>query len=61
MLYSYKGVMHLLVIVQLAYIESLKEYQNLEKSSVMSSVTCKSSVFSKETKKIWGFNEEVKG
>lgn len=54
MLYSYKGVMPLLVIVQLAYIESLKEYQNLEKSSVMFSVTYKSSVFSKETKKNMG-------
>lgn len=38
--------MPLLVIVELVYIESLKEYQTLEKLSVTSIVTYKSTVLS---------------
>lgn len=57
--------MHPLVIVEIVYTGSPKEYYNLEKSSVMSSVTYKSIVLSslaRKEKGNGGFNvKEVKG
>lgn len=43
--------MHLLVIVEIAYTGSPKEYYNLEKSSVMSGVTYKPIVLSSLARK----------
>ena len=57
--------MHLLVIVEIAYTGSPKEYYNLEKSSVMSGVTyslLSCHPLQGKKKEIGGFNvKEVKG
>lgn len=59
--------MHLLVIVELVHTGNLKEYQNLEKSSVMCGVTYKSIALSSLARKEKGnggrrFNDkEIKG